>query len=396
MATRSTRSIVAQGAAPCQPAPNRRTSAGITTKKKRSSGALVHHRNGLSLGSPRTAAGRVSGAREVSGAARGEAQRCNAISKVLIANRGEIAVRVIRACKELGLKTVAVYSVADENSLHVQLADEAVCIGPAPSQESYLNVPNILAAAIGHGADAIHPGYGFLSENASFVSMCRDHGLKFIGPDPESITLMGDKSTARDTMKNAGVPTVPGSDGLIETGRKTPLSPPQHTPPRAHKHSSPPPCADVSHARALNPLSVRRVDEEAIKCAEEIGFPLMIKATAGGGGRGMRLATNMDEFLPLMKQAQGEAKAAFGNGAVYIERYVQVRPRLTKGPGLRTPVLTPSLLVSVHVLCTHRTRVTSSFRFCATSTATASTWGRGTARSRGGTRSVWRRPQAPC
>ena len=157
----------------------------------------------------------------------------------------------------------------------------------------------------------------------------------------------------------------------------------------AHPPPLPPP-------RALDPLSVRRVDEEAIKCAEEIGFPLMIKATAGGGGRGMRLATNMDEFLPLMKQAQGEAKAAFGNGAVYIERYVQVRPRLTKGPGLRTPVLTPSLLVSVHVLRTHRTRVTSSFRFCATSTATASTWGRGTARSRGGTRSLWRRPQAPC
>lgn len=212
---------------------------------------------------------------------RGDAQRCSAISKVLIANRGEIAVRVIRACKELGLKTVAVYSTADENSLHVQLADEAVCIGPAPSQESYLNVPNILAAATSHGADAIHPGYGFLSENAAFVDICKDHGLNFIGPDSSSITLMGDKSTARDTMKKAGVPTVPGSEGLIEN------------------------------------------DEEAMKVAEEVGFPLMIKATAGGGGRGMRLATNKEEFLPLMKQAQSEAKAAFGNGAVYIERYVQ-------------------------------------------------------------------------
>mmetsp|Transcript_6367 Transcript_6367/g.17623 ORF Transcript_6367/g.17623 Transcript_6367/m.17623 type:complete len:549 (+) Transcript_6367:87-1733(+) len=212
---------------------------------------------------------------------RGDAQRCSAISKVLIANRGEIAVRVIRACKELGLKTVAVYSTADENSLHVQLADEAVCIGPAPSQESYLNVPNILAAATSHGADAIHPGYGFLSENAAFVDICKDHGLNFIGPDSSSITLMGDKSTARDTMKKAGVPTVPGSEGLIEN------------------------------------------DEEAMKVAADIGFPLMIKATAGGGGRGMRLATNKEEFLPLMKQAQSEAKAAFGNGDVYIERFVQ-------------------------------------------------------------------------
>ena len=236
--------------------------------------------NTVGVGITRTGSGSHKLRRDAK-AQRGEAQSCKAISKVCIANRGEIAVRVIRACKELGLKTLAVYSVADESSLHVQLADEAVCIGPAPSQESYLNVPNILAAAISHGADAIHPGYGFLSENANFVSMCQDHGLKFIGPDPESITMMGDKSTARDTMKNAGVPTVPGSDGLIET------------------------------------------DEDAIKCAEEIGFPLMIKATAGGGGRGMRLATNMEEFLPLMKQAQGEAKAAFGNGAVYIERYVQ-------------------------------------------------------------------------
>jgi len=200
--------------------------------------------------------------------------------KVLIANRGEIAVRVIRACKELGLQTVAVYSTADKNSLHVQLADEAVCIGEAPSSESYLNIPNLLSAALSRGAQAIHPGYGFLSENANFVEMTTDHGIEFIGPKPDQIRVMGDKSTARDTMKNAGVPTVPGSKGIVET------------------------------------------QEEALKVAEEIGFPLMIKATAGGGGRGMRLATNQEEFLPLMRQAQQEAEAAFGNGGVYIERYV--------------------------------------------------------------------------
>ena len=201
--------------------------------------------------------------------------------KVLIANRGEIAVRVIRACKEMGLQTVAVYSTADRTSLHVQLADEAVCIGDAPSAASYLNVPNLLAAAMSRGAQAIHPGYGFLSENAEFVDICTDHGLEFIGPKSAQIRMMGDKSTARDTMKQAGVPTVPGSLGLIKD------------------------------------------DVEAVEVAREVGFPLMIKATAGGGGRGMRLATSMDEFLPLLKQAQGEAEAAFGNGAVYIERYVQ-------------------------------------------------------------------------
>lgn len=162
-----------------------------------------------------------------------------------------------------------------------QLADEAVCVGPAPSQESYLNVPNIIAAAVSHGAEAIHPGYGFLSENAAFVDICEDHGLIFIGPKSQSINMMGDKSTARDTMKAAGVPTVPGSDGLIES------------------------------------------DEEAAKVAKQVGFPLMIKATAGGGGRGMRLANSIEEYMPLMKQAQQEAKAAFGNGAVYVERYVQ-------------------------------------------------------------------------
>lgn len=203
------------------------------------------------------------------------------ITKVLIANRGEIAVRVIRACKEIGLQTVAVYSVADKDCLHVQIADEAVCIGEAPSSESYLSIPTIIAAAMSRGADAIHPGYGFLSENATFVDICADHGIEFIGPRSESIRLMGDKSTARDTMKNANVPTVPGSDGLI---------------------TSP---------------------EEAVEVARKIGFPIMIKATAGGGGRGMRLANTEDEFLPLLKQAQQEAEAAFGNGNVYLERFVK-------------------------------------------------------------------------
>ena len=204
-----------------------------------------------------------------------------AITKVLIANRGEIAVRVIRACKELGLKTVAVYSTADEDCLHVQLADEAVCIGEPASSESYLSMPTIISAAISRGADAIHPGYGFLSENATFVDICADHGIEFIGPKSDSIRLMGDKSTARDTMAAAGVPTVPGSDGLI---------------------SGP---------------------EEAVRVANEVGFPIMIKATAGGGGRGMRLSNTEEEFLPLLRAAQQEAEAAFGNGAVYLERFVK-------------------------------------------------------------------------
>ncbi|DBA73670.1 hypothetical protein WJX79_004143 [Trebouxia sp. C0005] len=201
-------------------------------------------------------------------------------TKVLIANRGEIAVRVIRACKELGLGTIAVYSLADVDCLHVQLADEAVCIGEAASSESYLNVPNIISAAISHGADAIHPGYGFLSENAGFVDICNDHGIHFIGPQPNQIRMMGDKSTARDTMKAAGVPTVPGSDGLV------------------------------------------RSPEEALKVAKEVGFPVMIKATAGGGGRGMRLAMEEGEFMRLLQQAQQEADSAFGNPDMYLERFV--------------------------------------------------------------------------
>jgi len=200
--------------------------------------------------------------------------------KVMIANRGEIAVRVIRACKELGLHTIAVYSTADKNSLHVQLADEAVCIGEAPSSESYLNIPNLLAAAISRGAQAIHPGYGFLSERAEFVEICNDHGIEFIGPKPIQMRLMGDKSTAKDTMKKASVPCVPGSDGLIKD------------------------------------------EADAINVVNKIGLPVMIKATAGGGGRGMRLCHKMEDLVPLVKAAQQEAEAAFGNGAVYIERAV--------------------------------------------------------------------------
>lgn len=223
--------------------------------------------------------GRVLSVRAAA-AARGGEEEQRKITKVLVANRGEIAVRVIRACKELGIKTVAVYSTADADCLHVQIADEAVCIGEAPSSESYLSMPTIIAAAMSRGADAIHPGYGFLSENATFVDICNDHGIEFIGPKSESIRLMGDKSTARDTMKDAGVPTVPGSDGLIKD------------------------------------------QEEAVRVAKEIGFPIMIKATAGGGGRGMRLANTEDEFLSLLKAAQQEAEAAFGNGNVYLERFV--------------------------------------------------------------------------
>ncbi|KDD75596.1 L chain of carbamoyl-phosphate synthase [Helicosporidium sp. ATCC 50920] len=207
------------------------------------------------------------------------------VTKVLVANRGEIAVRVIRACQELGIKTVAVYSMADADCLHVQLADESVCIGEAPSSESYLNIPNLLAAATKTGADAIHPGYGFLSENASFVDICAAHGIEFIGPRSDQIRTMGDKATARATMAAAGVPCVPGSDGLLQGG-----------------------------------------PEESLATARAVGFPLMIKATAGGGGRGMRLVHQEGEFQKLLQAAQSEAQAAFGNGAVYLERAI-VDPR---------------------------------------------------------------------
>ncbi len=206
------------------------------------------------------------------------------IGKVLIANRGEIALRILRSCRELGIATVAVYSTVDRNALHVQLADEAVCVGDAPSSKSYLNVPNILAAATSRGVDAIHPGYGFLAENDRFAEICRDHGIVFIGPSPDAIRSMGDKSTAKSTMQQVGVPTVPGSKGLLSS------------------------------------------TDEAAQLAKEMGYPVMIKATAGGGGRGMRLVNSADQLENLFKAAQGEAEAAFGNPGLYMEKFID-RPR---------------------------------------------------------------------
>ncbi|NNM06979.1 MAG: ATP-grasp domain-containing protein, partial [Gemmatimonadetes bacterium] len=200
--------------------------------------------------------------------------------KLLIANRGEIALRIIRACHELGIRTVAVYSEADRESLHVRFADEEVCIGPAPASASYLDITRILSAAEITGAEAIHPGYGFLAENAEFSEICQRSDLVFIGPTPEQIRAMGDKATARRTMMSVGVPTVPGSEGEID---------------------------DV---------------EEAQKVAEEIGFPVMIKASAGGGGKGMRVATDVGSFEKLFRQARNEAEAAFGDSGVYLERFV--------------------------------------------------------------------------
>lgn len=205
-------------------------------------------------------------------------------SKILIANRGEIALRIIRTCEEMGIPTVAVHSTIDQHALNVQLADEAVCIGDPPSSKSYLNIPNIIAAALTRNATAIHPGYGFLSENARFAEICADHQISFIGPTPEAIRAMGDKSTAKETMQRAGVPTVPGSDGLVSS------------------------------------------EEEAYAIARQIGYPVMIKATAGGGGRGMRLVQDDSQLIKLFQAAQGEAQAAFGNGGVYIEKFIQ-RPR---------------------------------------------------------------------
>ncbi len=201
--------------------------------------------------------------------------------KILVANRGEIALRIIRTCREMGIKTVAVYSTADKDSLHVKFADEAVCIGPPPSKDSYLNIPNIIAAAEITNADAIHPGYGFLSENSKFSRICQEHKIKFIGATPEQIDAMGDKSSAKDTMKKAGVPCIPGSDGLL---------------------------ADL---------------EDAKKCAPEVGYPVIIKATAGGGGRGMRIVWNENELEALFESASKEAEAAFGNGALYMEKYIE-------------------------------------------------------------------------
>ena len=204
--------------------------------------------------------------------------------KVLIANRGEIALRVIRACRELGIKTVAVYSEADRYSLHVRFADEAVCIGPPASKESYLSIPRLIATAEVTNADAIHPGYGFLSENASFAEICATSGLTFIGPSPESITAMGDKALAKETMKKAGVPVIPGSDGLV---------------------------SDVNDAKRI---------------AGEIGYPIIIKATAGGGGRGMRIVREQSELDNAFRTASNEAEKAFGNPSVYFEKYLE-QPR---------------------------------------------------------------------
>jgi acetyl-CoA carboxylase biotin carboxylase subunit len=202
-------------------------------------------------------------------------------NKILIANRGEIALRVIRTCKEMGIKTVAIYSKADAESLHVRFADEAVCIGPAASSESYLNIPRIMAAVEITNADAIHPGYGFLSENANFSEICRQSGVKFIGPSPEMIAKMGDKVTAKDTMIKAGVPVVPGSDGLLK---------------------------DV---------------KQGIKIANQIGYPVIIKATAGGGGKGMRIIHKDEDFEDAWDSARKEAKASFSNDGIYIEKYVE-------------------------------------------------------------------------
>jgi acetyl-CoA carboxylase biotin carboxylase subunit len=204
--------------------------------------------------------------------------------KILIANRGEIALRILRTCEEMGIATVAVHSTIDRNALHVQLADEAVCIGNPPSSKSYLNIPNIIAAALTRNASAIHPGYGFLAENARFAEICTDHQIIFIGPTPDSMRSMGDKSTARETMQRLGVPTVPGSDGLLTD------------------------------------------EQEALAIAKKIGYPVMIKATAGGGGRGMRRVWSEDELVKSFLAAQGEADAAFGNPGLYLEKFIE-RPR---------------------------------------------------------------------
>lgn len=203
------------------------------------------------------------------------------IRKLLIANRGEIALRIIRTCKEMGIESVAVYSDADKDSLHVKFADEAVCIGPALSKDSYLNIPRIISAAEITNADAIHPGYGFLAENANFAEICIDSKLNFVGPKPEMINAMGNKSLAKETMRNSGVPVVPGSDGLVET---------------------------VEHAKKL---------------AKEIGVPLMIKASAGGGGKGMRIVRDLNEVETAYTMARNEAESSFSNSDVYIEKFIE-------------------------------------------------------------------------
>lgn len=201
--------------------------------------------------------------------------------KILIANRGEIALRIIRTCKELGIPTVAVYSEVDKDSLHVVFADEAVCIGPAASKDSYLKIPSIISAAQVTGADAIHPGYGFLAENSEFSEICAESNIKFIGPSPDMINRMGDKALAKSTMKNCGVPVVPGSDGAVSN------------------------------------------IEEAKSIAKEVGYPLMLKASAGGGGKGMRIVWKEEEIAKAFQTASNEAEAAFGNGELYLEKYIE-------------------------------------------------------------------------
>ncbi|MBV9887284.1 MAG: ATP-grasp domain-containing protein, partial [Acidobacteria bacterium] len=201
--------------------------------------------------------------------------------KILVANRGEIALRIICACKELGIATVAVYSEADRNSLHVRFADEAVCIGPPRSAESYLNIPQVISAAEITNVDAIHPGYGFLSENPNFAKVCEASEITFIGPSPEVIEIMGEKDRARREVKTAGLPTVPGSDGIVEN------------------------------------------EEQLLKEAEKIGYPLILKAVAGGGGRGMRIVRKQEELVPMYQTARTEAGQAFGSPDVYAEKFIE-------------------------------------------------------------------------
>lgn len=202
-------------------------------------------------------------------------------NKILIANRGEIAVRIIRACREMGIETVAVYSEADRDALHTQMADEAICIGPASPKESYLNIQNIISATVLSGAQAIHPGFGFLSENSKFASICKECNITFIGPTPECIDSMGNKSNARDIMGKAGVPIVPGSNGAIKT------------------------------------------NEELLKTAEKIGYPVMIKASAGGGGRGIRVVYNESEIIKNYENAKAEARVSFGDDTIYLEKFIE-------------------------------------------------------------------------
>lgn len=205
-------------------------------------------------------------------------------NKILIANRGEIAVRIIRACREMGIETVAVYSEADKDALHTQMADEAICIGPAAAKDSYLNIQNIISATVLSGAQAIHPGFGFLSENSKFARMCKECNITFIGPDPECIENMGNKSNARDIMTKSGVPVVPGSNGAVEG------------------------------------------EDELLRLAEEIGYPVMIKASAGGGGRGIRIVYEQSELIKAYENARAEAKAAFGDETIYMEKFIE-KPR---------------------------------------------------------------------